>query len=64
MACMMCIVAGLMVSLFVPNGSINKLYSFLRRILKGQGCPEDSEKDERLAEKGRFFGNFEVTWGM
>ena len=33
MAGIMCVVAGWMVSLSVPNGSINKKYTFLRVIL-------------------------------
>ena len=36
---MMCIVAGLMVSLFDPNGPINRKYTFLRVILRVQEGP-------------------------
>ena len=67
MACMMCIVAGLMVSLFVPNGSINKLYSFLRRIWGGQESPEDSNgarKSPRNALWGHFGVRFGSVWGQ
>ena len=41
---MMCIVAGLMVSLFDPNGPINRKYTFLRVILRGQEGPEDANR--------------------
>ena len=62
MACMMCIVAGLMVSLFVPNGSISKLYTFLRRILlvKGTAAKLEPAATKRAGPSGRDFG---VTLG-
>ena len=41
---MMCIVAGLMVSLFDPNGPINRKYTFLRVILRVQEGPEDANR--------------------
>ena len=40
----MCIVAGSVVSWSDPNGSINKIYAFLRRILlfqKATGVPRN-----------------------
>ena len=62
MACMMCIVAGLMVSLFVPNGSISKLSSFLRRILLVKGAASNLRPaaTERAGPSGRgCFGGLE-----
>ena len=58
MACMMCIIAGLMVSLLVPNGSINKLYSFLPRILlvKCRATPNVSFRGWGLGPPGRDIG--------
>ena len=55
MACMMCIVAGLMVSFLVPNGSISKLYTFLRRILlvKGTAAKLEPAATERAGPSGR-----------
>ena len=55
----MCVVAGLMVSWSAPNGSINKLYSFLRRILL---------VTEATSTPGKVFGcagpgHFGVTLG-
>ena len=52
MACMMCIVAGLMVSLSVPNGSINRIYPFLQRILLVQDGPEYAKAAKSAAENG------------
>ena len=62
MACMMCIVAGLMVSLFVPNGSINRIFKFLRRILlvKGTASNLRPAAGERAGPSGRgCFGGLE-----
>ena len=56
MACVMCIVAGLMVSLLVPNGSINKLYSFLRKILLVTEATGTPGKVLRTAEPERWEG--------
>ena len=67
MACMMCIVAGLMVSLFVPNGSINKLYSFLRRILLVTEATRTPEKVLQAAGPdtlGSGLGQFGVSLGI
>ena len=54
MACMMCIVAGLMVSLFDPNGPINRKYTFLRVILRVQEGPEDAKRTKDRASRGGF----------
>ena len=55
MACMMCIVAGLMVSVFVPNGSIDKIYTFSRRIMlvKGTASNRGPAASERAGPSGR-----------
>ena len=66
MACMMCIVAGLMVSLSAPNGSINKIYSFLQRIslvkddtsTPGKVCNYPSR-----TTLGSLWGQFGVNFG-
>ena len=52
---MMCIVAGLMVSWSDPNGSINKIYTFLRRILlvKGTAAKLEPAAAERAGPSGR-----------
>ena len=63
---MMCIVAGLMVSVFVPNGSINKIYTFLRRILlvKGTAGNLGPAAGERAGPSGRgCFGGLEGFGG-
>ena len=44
MACMMCIVAGLIVSWSDPNGSKNKIYSLLRTILPFKKATSSPEK--------------------
>ena len=46
---MMCIVAGLMVSVFDPNGPINRKYTFLRVILRVQEGPEDARRTKGRA---------------
>ena len=67
MAGMMCIVAGLMVSLSVPNGSINKIYSFLRRILLVQDGPEYAKSANNYPSRttlGSFWGHFGIGLGI
>ena len=51
MACMICIVAALMVSLSAPNGSINRKYTFLRRILKDLEGPGGSNRANNQASR-------------
>ena len=52
MACMMCIVAGLMLSLFDPNGPINRKYTFLLVILRVQEGPEGANRTNNGAARG------------
>ena len=47
------------VDVSVPNGSINKLYSFLRRILLVQDGPEDARAANYRASRATF-GHFGV----
>ena len=59
---MMCIVAGLMVSLSVPIGSINKIYPFLRRILLVKEAKSIPRK-RTVIRAGPLWGHFGVTLG-
>ena len=65
MACMMCIVAGLMVSLFDPNGPINRKYTFLRVILRVQEGPGYAKRTNNGAARATFgslWGQFGVSF--
>ena len=66
MACMMCIVAGLMVSLSAPNGSIKKKYTYLRRILLVQEATRTPGKvcsPPGRSTLGPLWDQFGVTLG-
>ena len=65
MAGMMCVVAGLMVSLFVPNRSINKIYPFLRRILlvkEARRIPGKRTAERAGALSGHFGASLGSVW--
>ena len=59
MAGMMCVVAGLMVSLSAPNGSISRKYTFLQRFLLVKDGPEDAKAANSRASRATF-GHFGV----
>ena len=67
MACTMCIVAGLMVSLSDPNGPINSKYTFFQRFLPFKGATSNLEPaaGKRVGPAlGALWGHFGVTLGL
>ena len=52
MAGMMCVVAGLMVSLSAPRGPINRKYTFVQGILLVQDGPEYVRAAKETAKNG------------
>ena len=67
MACMMCIGAGLMVSLSDPNGPINSKYTFFQRFLTFKGATGNLEPAARKRvgpALGALWGHFGVSFGI
>ena len=69
MAGMMCVVAGLMVSLSAPNGSISRKYTFLQRFFACQRSLEDPRSAKNgpsrrsiLAYEGHFGATLGSLW--
>ena len=66
MAGMMCVVAGLMVSLSAPNGSINREYTFLRMTLlvhEGPGDAKNTNSYLALESFWAYEGDFQGEFG-